>query len=100
VKLRHAAALALVGWYLMMPPVGENGKNDTGAPLNRSHHRHTFDSAHDCEKALAAARLSEALGIASLSQREGLSEQDALGLGRFSRDWQCIATDDPRFKGK
>jgi hypothetical protein len=36
VKARHAAALALVGWYLMMPPViDENGtaKIDASAPL-------------------------------------------------------------------
>ena len=30
----HAAALALVGWYLMVPPhVGENGHPDAGVPL-------------------------------------------------------------------
>lgn len=97
-NLRHAAALVLVGWYLMVPPLGGNGKNDTTAPLNRWTHPHTFSSAHDCEEALAAARLSEALGIASLSLREGLSEPDARALHLYSRGWQCIASDDPRLK--
>jgi hypothetical protein len=32
-KLRHAAALALAGWYLMMPPMG-NGKVYATAPLS------------------------------------------------------------------
>jgi len=33
-KPRHAAALALVGWYLMMPPMG-NGKVYVTAPLTK-----------------------------------------------------------------
>jgi hypothetical protein len=38
-KLRHAAALALVGWYLMVPPASPNYPEsmtiDTAAPLSQ-----------------------------------------------------------------
>jgi hypothetical protein len=33
-KIGHAAALALVGWYLMIPPPGAHGPN-LAAPLNQ-----------------------------------------------------------------
>jgi hypothetical protein len=32
-KHRNAAALALVGWYLMLPPLDHNLKPQTAAPL-------------------------------------------------------------------
>jgi hypothetical protein len=32
-KLRHAAALALVGWYIMTPPL--NGEPDPSMPISR-----------------------------------------------------------------
>jgi hypothetical protein len=45
--LRKAAALALVGWYLMMPPWGK-----LNAPLSEWVVYQSFDSAENC----AAAR--------------------------------------------
>ena len=54
--LRHAAALALVGWYLMVPPAtapnGTKGaKLMTDAPLSRWFMHGSFDSAKQCEEA-------------------------------------------------
>jgi hypothetical protein len=51
-KLRHAAALALVGWYLMAPPFpkGEHRyEPDTSVPLSQWIRRASFDSAAECE---------------------------------------------------
>jgi hypothetical protein len=46
-KLRHTAALALVGWYLVAPPTGPDGK--LAAPLPQSILLDSFDSATDNE---------------------------------------------------
>jgi hypothetical protein len=99
-KSRHAAALALVGWYLMVTPLSKHGPNGKTAPLSQWEHPYTFDSRHDCETALAAAHLSEARGMAEVSLRTGLSEQESIAIPMDSIDWFCIATDDPRLKEK
>ena len=60
-KPRHAAALALVGWYLMVPPV--DGKSvDSDAPLSKWTVYATSDSARKCEgtRMIAAFKRSQA----------------------------------------
>jgi hypothetical protein len=99
VKPRHTAALGLVCWYLMVTPIGEGGRSDKTVPLNHWKHPYTFDSRHDCETALAAAHVSEAQGVASLSLRTGLSEQETTTVPFYSADWKCVGSDDPRLKG-
>lgn len=53
-KPRHAVALALVGWYLMMPPqtrtwwIGDEYYDDS-APLNRWTIERSFDKAEACQ---------------------------------------------------
>ncbi len=42
-KLPHAAALALVGWYLMLPP-----KQDIQAPIAKWRIVGNYDSADQC----------------------------------------------------
>lgn len=57
-NLRHAAALVLVGWYLMIPPLivpppSENPpplSTDDKAPLARWDISRSFDRADECEK--------------------------------------------------
>jgi len=79
-NLRHTAALALVGWYLMAPPQKYRGdtplvERKFDAPLNQWSIAKAFDEAQDCER-----------------ER---NEDRSFGLM-----WeQCIATDDPRLKG-
>jgi hypothetical protein len=94
-NLRHAAALALVGWYLMTPPMGKYGPNEM-APLSRWEHPYTFDSARDCESALAASRKCEALGIAAVEVQHGLQDEETPLL--LTIDWKCLTSDDPRLK--
>jgi len=50
-KSRHAAALALVGWYLMIPPMGLHVEVEYNAPLSQWDMMGSFDSADECEKA-------------------------------------------------
>src|SRR5208337_304353 len=47
-KLHHAGALALVGWYLMVPPLGPDGWWDRSAPLPKYKVMDSFDTAKEC----------------------------------------------------
>jgi hypothetical protein len=72
-----AVALALLGWYLMMPPqtkvwwIGPQ-RSDNAAPLNRWTNQQSFDRAEKCE----TARLSTQVQSGAV----------------------CVSTDDPRLK--
>jgi len=86
-KPRHAAALALIGWYLMTPPMDmrpplDVTRVDRDAPLPRWGIVESFDSASACEK--------------KRSRLQGQSGQAYhLFLGAI-----CVSMDDPRLKGK
>lgn len=108
-NVRHAAALALVGWYLMVPPASDwtrwqqtlastkpqqgGGDYDVfgffGAPLLKWKQQGEFDSQTDCEKARQQLRT-----------RDGTdANQSPRNAKQYTADhaW-CIATDDPRLK--
>ena len=52
-KPRHAATLALVGWYLMVPPHDPDGQHaNPKGPLSQWHILASFDSADECQKRL------------------------------------------------
>ena len=85
-KPRHAAALVLAGWYLMMPPA-RNGKAVPDAlPLIEWAHIDSFDSAEQCRNA--------GLDLAIRAKERGDQNRIASALA-----FECIATDDPRLKG-
>jgi len=49
---RHAAALALVGWYLMLPPMTGTGAEwtvDINAPIAKWEQSGAYDTAQSCE---------------------------------------------------
>jgi hypothetical protein len=88
-KLRHAAALALVGWYLITPPIGEDktgnaipGTMNTTAPLSVWLAMNTvFDSLAECKKAQR--------DLADFQKDDPVRhDADIHGL--------CVKTDDPR----
>ena len=102
-KTRHAAALALVGWYLMAPPLGPakcsnpnplwgsgsgiqcQAKIETQAPLRqwkRVPDSQEFEHKTDCERAISNDCASSLQGDLCVAKAE------------------CIATDDPRLKEK
>jgi hypothetical protein len=84
-KLRHTAALALVGWYLFVPPqtrtwwIGSE-RYDDAAPLSRWTIEGSYDKAKVCE----AARLAT-------GQQAG---DAAIRMGHAV----CVASDDARLK--
>ena len=90
-KVSHTVALALVGWYLMVPPlIGPNYAIKSNAPFSQWVIVQTFNTAGDCEREKAARKAKILPGTA------------ARGVVPYCRDCflQCIATDDPRLKAK
>ena len=90
-KLRHAAALGLVGWYLMTPPIPLKCPAE-GGPLWRWTVEETFDTAHACKNKLDSYRFN-AQHSGSSGECDGLTPR-----GDAINDAQCVATDDPRLK--
>lgn len=84
-KPRHAAALALVRWYLLVPPktrtwwIGAE-RYDDAAPFSRWTIEQSFDKAELCEAARRATQ-----------QEAG---DAAIRMGHAA----CVASDDPRLK--
>jgi hypothetical protein len=102
-KLYHAAALALLGWYLLIPPVfspmGEHHRsfNDLSAPLDRWDIWAKFDSEVSCKKEKEHLRTE---APARLKFAHEHPDEDPNGnIVAVSEAWQlaeCIASNDPR----
>lgn len=87
-KPRDAAALALVGWYLLIPPFSRSGQLQEFRPLDDWVYVDSFDTATECREATLQA-------VVQLeSEASSNSRIQAYGASR------CIATDDPRLKEK
>ena len=95
-KPRHAAALALVGWYLMVPQIQSEKQNLIG-PFTESHEPDfpnwhqvgSYDTAAECEAARAQLP-------ATLIYDHPVAKDTLAVVAKFA---QCIAPDDPRLKG-
>jgi hypothetical protein len=117
-NLRHAVALALVGWYLMVPRVsydpqiperdkGYSGwtscclKNDGTPDFSKWDNVESYDTAAECED--GRSRLDSAKGSTTEAGRDG-AKHDPEGLARASQDAvkkaTCLSSDDPRLKEK
>ncbi len=83
-KSRHATAP--LGWYLIAPPLNENGDyRDDTVPLGKWGMAHSFDSVDGCEG--KRQELSDDLPVE-------ISEQNAFIKAK------CIGTNDPRLNEK
>jgi hypothetical protein len=113
-KLRHAAALALVGWFLMMPPLLKKSV-DLTAPFSRWVTVNSYDTSKQCEDEKASIQDAAPENLSQLkSQLKGLGIKDDPADNKerlkIAHDMyfdevvvplaQCIASDDPRLKGK
>jgi hypothetical protein len=116
-KARHAAALALIGWYLMVPLQTIRNQRwaiDRDAPLSKWEINGSFDSVKECQR--------EKIAQSEEVRKEALKAVKEISGSEFSQGfsaaippwavmadliWQqsgaavCVATDDPRLnKGK
>jgi hypothetical protein len=96
-KPRHAAALALVGWILMVPPpvLHSSLPVDLGAPLSEWRLFSLHDSAADCEQGLVAFYKLAKTELAA----NPADERDRIQFYQLENS-QCVASDDPRLKAE
>ena len=86
-RLRHAATLGLVGWYLLVP-LTKDGRFDGSAPLTNWQVLKSFGSSSDCENGRRAI-------LRGTDQPSDLLHVYAHYGAIRSR---CIASDDQRLK--
>jgi hypothetical protein len=105
-KPRHAAALALVGWYLLAPVVYKPANSDSatspykpftdlGAPLSTWTNYGAFDSASDCNSE-RERRIARADKDATLPTKTDA----AVAVIESWQHMECVSTDDPRLEEK
>ena len=111
-KLRHAAALGLVVWYLMLPP--NAAVRDISIPLAQWSVEGTFDTASDCQEAMASLsqRAESETEMRKLADQEWKKVRPDVNLPYDMRErlikvvrerlktMRCVSSDDPRLKEK
>jgi len=94
-KPLHAAALTLIGWYLVVPPV-EQGQVKNDAPLSRWNIYAPTETLSDCQHSLILETKHR--------ERDWLEHETVLSAPPVRVEQilngQCIASDDPRLKEK
>jgi hypothetical protein len=104
-KPRHAAALAIAAWYLMIPPINAHNKVDAHAPMSKWKKGVSFDSEKECDESLqdaianpmtpdeyqAAAQATKKAKMHPLSQSE---------MTKRTAESVCVSADDTRLKAK
>jgi hypothetical protein len=102
-KPRHAAALALVAWYLIAPPPRtEDGTvYDPKAPLSEWQMIGKFDTIEDCRT--YPGREPEIMHGFYVDHPElppSAELNDKAAWNHLMEHAQCVKTDDPRLNGK
>ena len=85
-KARHAAALALAGWYLMMPPLG-NGKVYVNAPLSMWQIVVSLETLEECKSVIRNYKTHPA-EMSDPQVRELIERRNSRAM--------CVAENDPR----
>jgi hypothetical protein len=96
-NLRHAAALALVSWLLMVPPVVPSTREvNKSAPLKEWTVMFEFPNNEGCDSARYELR-KRALAVQAAQAR---GKTPTIDPGAFCAvcSAQCVAGDDPRLK--
>jgi hypothetical protein len=110
-KHRHAAAFALVGWYLIAPPIGDTNviSVNKNAPLAKWEILESYDTARECEREKIvewtnSMRVSKnkRLDDVVYGRRVPQSDGERLLAETTVKEMtcECVASDDPRLKEK
>jgi hypothetical protein len=95
-NLRHAAALAHVGWYLMVPPYGERPIPPSNLPpLSKWSIYQRYNTPDECRQ----FRSDITSGWLQDSPPDFVQRFGNNFKSTFARA-ECVATDDPRLKEK
>ena len=84
-KPRHAATLALIAWYLMMPQRSVNAPINMSLPLAEWRVYETFNSGANCQKKF--------IRLYALAEQNKQYDLQSLYLNS-----QCVPSDDARLK--
>jgi hypothetical protein len=104
-KSRHATTLAIVLWYLMIPPIGADNKVDSHAPLSQWRIGVGFESQKQCDDSLKDAiqnpmSPAEYQAAASATRKAKMKPLSMSEMTKRTAESQCVAGDDPRIKAK
>ena len=87
--------LAVVGWYLMIPPLDHRDKPQTDLPISEWWQQQAFDSAQECEGSKDAYMRK----YESNAKKDAKMKAYWAGMIGSVVQGLCIATDDPRLRG-
>ena len=104
-KARHAGALAIVVWYLMIPPIGADNKVDAHASLSKWRKGVGFESEKQCDDSLKDAiqnpmTTAEYQAAGKATRKAKMRPLSKSEMTRRTAESQCVAGDDPRLKAK
>jgi|SRR5208282_3053136 len=105
-NLRHAVALALVGWYLILPPALATNPNkpDLTAPLSKWTVHDKMQTATECERkrrlAVMLAHDPDFKEYGEATARQKRQPWSIEKVREFIDPLKCISSDDPRLRGK
>jgi hypothetical protein len=97
--LRHAAALAVIGWYLMMPPPYWSKTNPRNAPLRQWTVFGRYDTAQECSDERTKMIRVQSWRFFQI-WRKACPTLTEPSLSLDFKHAQCIASDDPSLKEK
>jgi hypothetical protein len=102
---RHASALAIVLWYLMIPPIGADNKIDPHAPLSQWRKGVGFESQKQCDDSLKEAiqnpmTPAEYQAAATATRKAKMKPLTMVEMTKRTAESLCVAGDDPRLKAK
>ena len=94
-RSRHAAALSLLGWLLLLPPVSPTTQQvDKDAPLSHWKLERTYSGKKACEGRMDHLRRQ---GLAATKKQGNAFKPD---LSCPICNAQCVYDDDPRLEEK
>ena len=99
-KIRDALALTLVGWYLIVPPAGRTLRAGLALPLSQWRTVASFDNAVKCESGKRKGLPLVEKRIKKDAEKAGVPAHDSDVQLLAQRLLRCVASDDPRLKGK
>jgi hypothetical protein len=104
-KTRHATALTIVVWYLMIPPIGADNKVDAHAPLLQWRKGVSFNSQKECDDSLKDAiqnpmTPAEYQAAAKATRKAKMKPLSMAEMAKRTAESLCVAVDDPRLKKK
>jgi hypothetical protein len=85
---RHVAALALLGWYLLAPPLRDSAY-DVQAPFSKWFHIGEFDTVAVCHAERDRRRVQYA------AESRAAADPNPRGAA-WTEAHRCVATNDPR----